>query len=436
MPSTLTYTAAAQDQEQIDTLNLDLTWAEDDWIELECNSKKVRITAGPLTITPELMAAAVCEALLANHHSTASFTADMTVDHGGYEYGEFRDISCQSNGKNVTFISASKDTPFTLTVTSSTAGDGTSLHVAGVQSAIGKRHVNHSANYSGGSLPAAGDTVIVDDININLSYGWSNLPDGINWKFRSKHIGGAGLLKTNITHANYHYQEYRSRRAFVEPVAAGTLSITVEGSGDYFFDFGTNSTGGTNIIQRNGMMDIAGGDALEIIVTGGVASIGEDSQATVVNIKTIETLPGSTVTTGDNTTHVDAANNVIIRGGDVVLGSSPSGASSSLKAYAGALLCLETCSVNDIFDGGAYIDWRGAAINSLVGYAGTFDATLCEKTTVALPSELFAGYNYIDPNNIMQQPYDCNGCSPEQIKSKLARNVRVTLSAPGSVPIE
>lgn len=442
----LHYIGAAQDIPKIVRFAFSGTWAGGDEVEFTINNKAVRPSAGAATNTPALMAEACREVLMASHHVTDAFTADVSTNVGGYEYGEFRDVTATVVGSDLLLSSTTPGVDFTIT-SSILTGSGSMVQTT-TQSATGSAHPNNVKNYNTGTLPVAGDTVYVGDDH-NIQWNLDTVADGVIWKFTDTHTGIVGLPEINETHGSYPYPDYRTRRLLIDPVAAtSTSKSSVAGSGDYYLDFGSNVPTSQSLIvngktitvnnsPKTTLVDIAGGKLLDLTCYGGKIVAGGSAIETAVEINSFEAYgSNTTVDLGMNVTYTNIADNITIQSATVSISSLCDGANNVILLHSGTLICHDTAAVNDIRSYGGRVDWRGTAFNNYTSYStGEFDASLCQSCTAGEPIELFKGSVYRDPVNVINQAIDLNGCVPDEVTLDLRRNLRYTLGSPGSAVI-
>ena len=114
----------AQDIAQVDLITVTGTWTSAETLTVTCNSKSVIVTMGTTIDTVAEVAAAVAEALGLLNHDENNFTADMTINVGGREFGEFYDFEAVADGAVITITSEVLGTPFTITVAETSAAGG------------------------------------------------------------------------------------------------------------------------------------------------------------------------------------------------------------------------------------------------------------------------------------------------------------------------
>lgn len=149
---------------QTDSITVANTWATGDYTEITINSRVIRVTLGA-TQTAAAMASGISEAI---NGETA--TTGCTFSETGDNIPEFADLEATLNSSTVVYVTGPEGVPFTMTVTESTAGDGTSTRAL-VTAATGLNHWDDANNWDTGVLPADGDTVYIDNSSVDILYG-------------------------------------------------------------------------------------------------------------------------------------------------------------------------------------------------------------------------------------------------------------------------
>lgn len=293
--ATLYWTGAAQDVAQEDTITLGGTWTSSETATVTCNNKSVTITTGSSIDTTTEVAAALAHALQLTHHDSDQITAagyDYTVNMGGYEVGEFRDMEFDVSGSVITVKSKTPGVPFTITVAEGSTSGTIALATGGSGASVvptGKNWVDDANNW-GGTAPSASDkTLILADSSVDILYGLDQLPSDATLRVYNSYTGHIGLPVVNNTHAGYPYYEYRQRHLDM-PITATTGTVQVwlgeryastEARGRRYIDFGTN-TGSTKQLYVYDAQDftddghavqILGGKELDIEIQGGTVRL-------------------------------------------------------------------------------------------------------------------------------------------------------------------
>ena len=202
---TLKWIGAAKPIAQVQTFVFAGTWEADDVIRVTfSNGKAYDFTGGSVTI------ATVITTLVAawNALSTTNFP-------------EFAEITASVGATSAT-LRLDGDTagkPFTVTLTPLEAnlgaadaqtieGAGTATTGTALTACSGPNFWNIGANWSGGAIPASGDTVIIENSAISILYGLSNAAVLLDtFKILASFTGTIGL--PNYTTSGTTYAEYR-----------------------------------------------------------------------------------------------------------------------------------------------------------------------------------------------------------------------------------
>lgn len=214
-------TAAALNE--VKTITVANTWATSDTATITINGNDLVLTVGAVATT-----AGVAAALAAAFNGDAVIGTE-TRNTTGNLIPEFFEIGALAVGSTVVLTHKTGGVPFTATVSESTAGSGT-LAIADTVSAWGPSFVDCPDNWSGGSLPADNDTIVIDGTSVGIKYcRTANLatiaaitPAAIY--VRAGFTGDIGLPQRNANG----YQEYRPTYLSMGDVAdVGTVAQTL-----------------------------------------------------------------------------------------------------------------------------------------------------------------------------------------------------------------
>ena len=190
------------------TITLANTWAAADSVSATINGKPVTVTVATGETSTNEVAGSLCAAINAAN-ATAGLVGEETRNVGGQEYPEFRELTATCASSVVTVRHDTIGIPFVLTATEVTAGSGTATAAVSV-TATGPHHADNAANWSGGALPADGDTLVFNEGNSSCSYGLHHFRDAtkkISLLRTTDYTGSIGLPATNPGG----YAEYRDR---------------------------------------------------------------------------------------------------------------------------------------------------------------------------------------------------------------------------------
>lgn len=284
------------------TITVGGTWATNDTITLTVGYASLVLTVGSSTTTADV--ASNIQTMLS---SSGSFGTGYSSTARGPSVPEFAELEASVSGNIVTVTHRTRGVPFSLSAT--TSGSGT-LTVTTTQSATGPNHWNNAQNWSGSTLPASGDDVIIDS-PVSILYGLNQSSISlasliIGPRFASAAIGLSRRAQTG-------YTEYRDRA-----LSIGSSVVQIFGSSPRIrlalgsaatnvsvFSSGASSESGAQAVQ------ITGSNSSNVLYVG-VADVGVaadlDQTATfpsiTVNGGMLTCGPGATLT---NVTLIDAS---------------------------------------------------------------------------------------------------------------------------------
>lgn len=179
---------------QVDTVTVANTWTAADTVTLTINGKALVVTIGSLVTTAQV-ATTIKQAW--ENESFTDTTASKTPANGGQDIVEHSEITATVSGSVVTLTHDIRGRPFTLSVTESTAGDGTATEATATP-ATGPNHVNNVLNWSAGTNPTTGEDVYIDDTDVSLLYALDSLNDTVaTLTIGANFTGDIGLPKNN-----------------------------------------------------------------------------------------------------------------------------------------------------------------------------------------------------------------------------------------------
>lgn len=443
----------APDVAQRTTIDLGGTWAAGETVTPTINNKDVIVTGGSTADTPEEYAAYLVEAITRNEHDDDNTQLDYTINKGGYEFGEFRDVTARIDPDDSTIVwveSAVAGIPFTMTVTETSASGTVTVTSDGTGDSVqatGKHFFNNGENWSIASVPSTDDTIYLRNSSISILFGLDNTAEDLTCIVSPTFTGSVGLPVTNTNSSGNPYTEYRQR--FLDlPLTAtsGNLDMVVNlSTGHFYVDFGTNDPSSLEVVIESAptqgpdgaSVQIVGGNDLDLVLYEGRASVGEHIGENASNLVAARLLGAGTLEIGSNSTFDDVANTLDINGtGKIVLDADITSSSQEIYVRNGTLMADAGVDLEDVYQYGGTLDFRGTSIENLYGYGGVFNATNnpnVSGTAINNPIESFRGFKFVDPRNVfLGVGIDCNGCRPEDvIQSKI--NLRWTPTDPGTV---
>ncbi len=233
----------AQAIAQVDTLTIINTWATADTITLTINTKSLVVTIGSLVTTAQV---AVTIQQAGEDASFTDTTASKTPEDGGQDIVEHAEITATVSGSVVTLTHDTPGTPFTLTVTETTAGDG-EVTEATATAGDGPNFYNNADNWSLAAAPVATNDVFVDDSSVSILYGMGQSAVALaSFTVSRNYTGQIGLPKQNVGG----YVEYRA-----DYLAIDATTITIgrgEGSGSSQIKIDSGSTQTAITVESTG----------------------------------------------------------------------------------------------------------------------------------------------------------------------------------------
>lgn len=138
---------------------------------------------------------------------------------------EFKEITWTQSGAVITAMAASPGKPVTIS-TSVTGGAGSWVH-ASTTASSGPNDVSIGTNWSAGVIPAAGDTIIIDQGSWSLLYGLNQSAVAVaEIRILPGFTGTIGLPSINVDNTSAPYAEYRPTY-----LQYGATLVTVQGGG-------------------------------------------------------------------------------------------------------------------------------------------------------------------------------------------------------------
>jgi len=179
---------------------------------------------------------------------------------------EFAEITATDSTTTMTLTHDTKGVPFT--VTSSASGSATNVQATST-SATGPHHFNDADNWTNGSVPVDGDTIVYDSGNVDCLYGLSQggvTPAALN--ITRAYTGKIGLPEINGANPAAPYREYRTDSlTLCDSGDATNTTITIgegDGTGSSRIRLDTNTGQVTGTVLSTGQRELVGVPALLI----------------------------------------------------------------------------------------------------------------------------------------------------------------------------
>jgi trimeric autotransporter adhesin len=233
----------AQAIAQVDTVTVADTWAQNDTVTLTINQKSLVVTIGTL-ITTAQVATTVKQAW--ENQDLTDTAASFTPARGGQDIIEHAEITATVSGSVVTLTHDTAGVPFTLTVSETTAGDGTATE-ATATAATGPNFWDNVDNWSGGAVPVAADDVYIDNSSVSIQYALSQAGATLaSLTIAQNFTGDIGLPKRNRSG----YVEYRDDYLAIDATSVLIGRGRGSGSSRIKIDSGTVQT--AVVVERTG----------------------------------------------------------------------------------------------------------------------------------------------------------------------------------------
>jgi hypothetical protein len=388
------------------TITVANTWATNDTCTLTINGKDLVLTVGA-TVTTTAIATAIKEMVNGD-----TITGDATRNETGDNVGEFARITATVNSSVVTLTADDDGVPFDLTVTESTAGDGTATE-SNTQNATGPNFWDNADNWSGDTVPVDGDTVVFDSGDVSLLYALSTGIEPAALIITPGYTGHIGLPLVNEDEPSLPYDEYRDTYLILEN-DAGTAACAISledgegaGSGRIKLDLADCATATVNV-RFTGQRAEEGVPALLIKNTASSAILnlqrgdvgvaffdGEAGHLATVRVGFLEDQAGdSSLVCGDGVDLADAA--ITITGGTVSLDSATG--SGTIDVYGGELEVRSAAHASIDLDGGTLFYRSTGTLTTLaVGGGAVADFRKDVRARTVTNCTLFEGGSILDP---------------------------------------
>lgn len=292
-------------------------------------------TGGTITVTVGGVKSVVVTPTTTNTTTTAT---ELAAALAASTEPEFQEITWTSSGAVVTGTGPADGTPFTISKTD--GGSNATTLAATATAPLSPYDAADAANYAGGALPTASDTLVLQDGDVPMKFGLTALTDAFPVVRKETYTGSIGLPDTNPAG----YPEYRTTHLEL----AGT-SITVEGSSrDVPGQFRLKSTaaGAVTLTYSGGSPGQLGSEVLEVhgLPASSVLNVTGGSVAVAPKVGQTATLgawrgtnasfrvgSGVTISAGAALQNVTASvlsswsGTLTLNGGDVTVGGAAAG---------------------------------------------------------------------------------------------------------------
>ena len=358
--ASITWTGHAAAIKQVDTITIANTWAADDTCTLTINSKDLVVTIGSLVTTAQV--ATTIRQAIENIAFTDS-TASMNLDNGKNDFPELSEVVATVSGAVVTLTAKKAGRPFTISVTETTAGNGTATE-ATAPAATGPNHWNAADNCSGAAVPSSDDTLYFDGSgNSDLLYSLTTGLNTITLVVNKSYAGNIGLPHINAQNPLGVYEEYR------ETHLRATDPILYQGDGA-----GPNKTGrvfirGTTTCDVNiistGPESTVTGPATQVFAPLEVTGFMR-SGSVALGYRNLDTTKVGAITVMDGSLHlgngclpISSAVTITIHGGTILIDQRVGVATPIDLAIFGGIVTANGGSIGIVsIDGDGWLKWN------------------------------------------------------------------------------
>lgn len=427
---------------QIDTITIANTWATGDTVEITINGKSLLLTIGTDDATTDV-AQAIYEILTG---TAQTGTGDHTFSATGDTIGEFAELTYAVSGSVVTITGPTTGKYFTLSVTETTAGDGTATE-ATATTGTGPNYFSNVDNWSDDTVPVDGDTIVFDSGNVSLLYGMSAGIQPAALVITQGYEGRIGLSKVNSDNTNpdLHYDEYRTEYlTFANDAGTAATVVTIgeldgAGSERIKLDF-ADCTALTVNVRNSGTRAESSVPAV-LILTDDTAAIlnlqkgdvgvaffeEETAHLDEVRVGYLEDQQGdSTLYLGGGVDITDAT--IEITGGVTSIDSTTSGGTIEITGGEVTILSGAHPDVEIFGTGVLYYQSTGDLGTTTLKVSGTLDFRRDNRNRTVPKCSAYSGARIFDPRRTaaFSTGIDLEGCRIEDVTLDLGTNFTLT----------
>ncbi len=443
--------AAAHDVPQIDTYTVTGTWATStDTATATCNNKAVTVTIGAATGTDDV-AAALAAAIMSDNKDS-DLLGTETKDHGGYEYGEYRQVTAKAVGSVLTIQSVRQIdgsyAPFTIVLTESAVGGGSLGSKTATQAQSGKHNFDNAANWEGG-LPSDDDTIQFDHGSTAVRYGLNDSSSitGLSMTRSNFYTGDIGLEPINTDTPTHPFPEYQTQHLNLpNTVTTGLQAIEIGGAtentvppqGKTYLDLGTTLGGSLSVAAYSTAPDhpvtgekvkIIGGKQIYAYPFGGRMKLGgtaADNAPEIIGVVTRGA--GSHVNVTSVCTMHASLESIEMHGGAMVFAPTGVAAQPTFVIDEGECLCDTVTTLTTVTLRGGSFTSNDSIATLVVGSGATYTAIRGASITVT-NSTVYNGFtiNDTDGDVTWTNPTLFSGCNPNDGRLNLRDGLSITL---------
>jgi len=361
---------------QVDTITVAGAWAAADTATITINGKDLELTVGTDTATTEV--ATAIEEMINGTAQTG--TGDHVFGETGNDVPEFQDITAVAAASVVSCTADVPGTPFTMTVTEVTAGNGTATEATATNNQS-PNDWSAAGNWSGATVPVDADDVVVENSSVSILHGLDQSAVSLNTlTIKPTFTGNIGLPRNNAAGYVEYFDTYLITSA-VGDATTCTYNIDAGGSGRIKLDTndgeseinvygsgtraeadvpvillkGTHAANVLNINKGDVGMAFFGGEAATAatIQVGYRSSVASDVDLFVGAGATTTTL----VQTGGQVEILSAITTVTVTAGELTIGDDATVTTLNLDGGTCYYESDGTCGTANVA-GGAVLDFR------------------------------------------------------------------------------
>lgn len=410
------------------TIVVALTWADADDIVLSINGKDLVIIIGTDVATTDV-ALGIAEMVNGSTQTGAGYAVNTTGD----RVGEWSLITATVSGSTVTLTHNIPGRPVTMTVTETTAGNGTSVETH-TTSATGPNHADNEDNWTADDTPDDGDDMVMDEGDVGIWYGLTFAAAMASITITKGYTGTIGLPRTNRDNPALPFDEYLGQYlTFSDQASQSTTLVTIgegdgSGSGRIKLDLGDCDVQIIDIVDSGPRAEDAvpsvllqGTDTATILNVQrgdvGVAFFeGESGHLAQLNVGFIEDQDDdSTVVIGNDCDLANAA--IVITGGESSIASATG--SGTIVLHGGTLSVHGATAHASIIsdEGTVFYQSSGTLTTAIFGPGSALDMRRDDSSRTVTNMTLHAGAAVYDPFDTVTwtNGIDHVRCAPEDL---------------------
>lgn len=432
-------------QQQIATIVVANTWAQNDTATITIDGLDFVITIGTLVTTAQV-ATTIKQALAGEALTDTAASCVPTIAQGGARaIPQFREFTASVSSSTVSLTAAvtgatgSQTQPFTVSGTESTAGTGTATVTNAATAHKGRHDATDADNWSAGAALADNDAVFFSNGSVDLLDNLAVTCQPLTITKLKAYTGRVGRSYINRinSQSQYHYPEYRTLY-FTTDDNTVTTTANLEvgeglGSSRFYWDAGAgqallNIFGQGNREETGTPCVLFKGSHVSNEVNNAAGDLGVAwfaGETAVVAALQTGNGPGSTAKTvcksGVTLTTIVCNGGYLGTDSAFTTGTQYNG---DWEHGAGT-----ATTVNVL--GGKFYPLKNATITTLtVGSGGEFNTSRgTDPFAITNTIQLFKGSKYIDPAGRVASPvFKLNQCTPADVTIVLAGNKTLTIS--------